>query len=112
MARATVSTWRRSAEPSSSGGVPTAMSWNSPCCDRLGGVGGEFEAPGVAGCARISAVEARLVDRHLAPVEPLDPRGVDVHAEHVVARIGQARPGDQPDVARAEDRDFHEIVTP
>ena len=30
MERATVSTYLRSAEPSSSGGVPTAMSWNSP----------------------------------------------------------------------------------
>ena len=28
--RATAITWRRSAEPSSSGGVPTAMIWNSP----------------------------------------------------------------------------------
>ena len=31
MVRATLSTWLRSAEPSSSGGVPTAMNWNRPC---------------------------------------------------------------------------------
>ncbi len=30
MLRAAARTWRRSAEPSSSGGVPTAMNWTSP----------------------------------------------------------------------------------
>ncbi len=31
MVSATASTYCRSAEPSSSGGVPTAMNWNRPC---------------------------------------------------------------------------------
>ena len=51
--------------------------------------------------------EARLVDRDLAAVEPVDLGLVDVDAGHVVAAVGEAGAGDQADVAGANDCDFH-----
>ena len=56
---------RRSAEPSSSGGVPTAMNWKQAVFDAVGGVGGELEPPGCE-VALDQLIEARLVDRDLA----------------------------------------------
>ena len=51
-------------------------------------------------------VEARLEDRDLAPLEQRDLVGVDVGAHDVVADVGEARAGGEPDVARADDRDL------
>ena len=50
-------------------------------------------------------VEAGLVDRHLAGAQPLDPVGDDVADDDVVPELGEARAGDEADVARAEDSD-------
>ena len=51
-------------------------------------------------------VEARLVDRHLAAAQLLDPLGEDVADDDVVTELGEARAGDETDVARAEDCDL------
>ena len=69
-------------------------------------VGGEFEAAGTA-IAVHQHVEPRLVDRHLAAVEALDARRVDIDADHVVTGLGQAGTGNQPHIARTKDGDFH-----
>ena len=50
-------------------------------------------------------LEAGLVDSGLAGAEPRHLRLVDVDADHLVAELGQADRGRQPDVARADDRD-------
>ncbi len=65
-------------------------------------VQGEREATAVLGDQHL---QARLVDRHLAGVEGVDLAHVDVADAHRVAEAGQAHPGDQPDVACADDPD-------
>ena len=49
--------------------------------------------------------ELRLEEVHLAAVQALDERGVDVDADDVVAELGQAGGHDEADVAAADDRD-------
>ncbi len=102
--RATASTWRRSAEPSSSGGVPTAIIWNRPCATAALASVVKVSRPLLA-IARDQLIEARLVDRHLARIQPRDLGRVDVDADDLVAGIRQAGAGDEADIARAEDRD-------
>ena len=47
------------------------------------------------------------MDRHPAVVQRRDLGGVDVEAHDVVADLREARTGDEPDVAGADDGDFH-----
>ena len=103
---ATASTCDRSAEPSSSGGVPTAMNWNRPWRDALCGVGRELQ-PALVEVALDHHVEARLVDRDLALLQARDLAGVDVDADDVIAGLGKAGARDQADVARTENCNFH-----
>ena len=70
--------------------------------DRLARVEREGEPLGVL---REQLVEARLEDRHLAPLEPVDLLGDDVADDHVVAELREARSSDEADVACAEDAD-------
>ena len=59
---------------------------------------------------RVSALFGKLglVDRYAAALQDRDLRAVDIEAEHVIADFGEACPGDEPDVARADHRDvFH-----
>ena len=49
--------------------------------------------------------EAVLVDRHVPGAEHVDLLGDDVAHDHFVPELGEARAGDEADVARAEDRD-------
>ena len=106
MVRATASTYLRSALPSSSGGVPTAMKTTSPCSIARGGVGREVQAAGgVVGLDH--RLQAGLVDRDDAVVEAVDLRLVDVDADDVVPDFRQAGSGDEADVAGAEDGDAH-----
>ena len=66
MERATASTYLRSAEPSSSGGVPTAMSWNRPCSTPSFAEVVNFRRS--ASMLRLDqGVEARLVDGNDRP---------------------------------------------
>ncbi len=94
---ATASTYFKSAEPSSSGGVPTAMNWNKSVVDALLRVGREAQAAGLR-VALHDRLEARLVDRDLAGLQARDLGRVDVDAEHLVACLGEAGAGDQADV--------------
>ena len=48
-------------------------------------------------------LEPWLVDRHLARAQLLDPLGDDVADDDVVPELGEARAGDETDVAGAED---------
>ena len=48
-----------------------------------------------------------LVERHTSGLERLDPLRKDVADDHVVAELGEARAGDEPDPARPENPDLH-----
>jgi hypothetical protein len=65
------------------------------CKAACGGVAGDHVA------------EAGFVDGHVAAVEHVDLGAVDVEPDDVVARIRQARAGDQADVSSANHREFH-----
>ena len=41
----------------------------------------------------------------ISPWQPVDLGGVDVGAHHLVAEVGEARPGRESDVARPDDGD-------
>ncbi len=56
--------------------------------------------------AREELVEPRLVDRDLAGAQRVDLRRDDVADDDVVAELGEARAGDETDVAGAEDGDL------
>ena len=76
--------------------------------EELGAVDGladvERERDPVA-VAREHLVEAGLVDRHLAGPQALDPLRNDVPQDDLVPELGEAGPGDETDVAGAEDAD-------
>ena len=98
MVSATASTCDRSAEPSSSGGVPTAMNWKSPCRTPATASVVNLSRP-LSRIALDELLEARLVDRDLALLQARDLGRVDVDAQHLVAGIGEAGAGDEADVA-------------
>ena len=88
-------------------GVPTAMKMSWAGRDRGGQVGGEAAAGlrgGCAGPARAGPARRSAACRRCS-VSIL--RGVLVDADDVVAALGEAGAGDQPDVAGADDGDFH-----
>jgi hypothetical protein len=70
-------------------------------------VGGEGEPAGRL-VDRDELVEARLVDRHLAALQPRDLVGVLVDAGDRHAEFGEAGPRDEPDIARADHRYTHQ----
>jgi hypothetical protein len=74
--------------------------------DRAGLIAGEFQAPGIA-IVTNQVLEPRFMDRDLAAIELLDARRVDIDANDVVTRIRETGTRNQPDIARAKDRDFH-----
>ena len=87
-------------------GVLTQMKTNSALGDRLGVVGGEARAGRPSGCARRSPpAPARRSGSSPARAAPRL-RGVDVDADHLVAELGEERPGHQPDVARTRSPRF------
>ena len=47
--------------------------------------------------------EARLVDRHLPGPQPFDALRQDIANDDLVAEVGEARTGDEADVAGSED---------
>ena len=106
MLRAAASTYWVSAEPSSSGGVPTAMNCSVPWRDRGVDVGGEAQPAG-RDVAPDHFRQPGLVDRHAAAVEQVDLGGVDIEAEHVVADLGQAGAADQAHITGTDDGDVH-----
>jgi hypothetical protein len=88
MLRAAAVTYCRSAEPSSSGGVPTAMNWMVPCATE--------RSMSVVNSSRPAAV-----------VQDLDLGRIHVQAHHMVAHLRQACACHQSNVAGAYDGDFH-----
>ncbi len=71
-------------------------------------VGRELQ-PARSAPATHDCLEPGLVDRQLAPLQPLDLGGVDVDTNHVIAGLGEASPRHQPDVAGAENRYPHAL---
>ncbi len=72
---------------------------------RLGIVSGEMQPAG-GHVAMDDFLQPRLVDRQLAALEAGDPVGVDVEGHNPVAQVGEARPGDQADIADPDDGDL------
>jgi hypothetical protein len=52
-------------------------------------------------------VQPRLVDRNFAFPEHVDLARIDIDTQHLIARIGKARAGDQAHVTGAKNRNFH-----
>jgi hypothetical protein len=73
-------------------------------------VGGEGQAPG-AMVALDQLTEARLVDRDFAGLKAGDPTAVDVDADDGVAEIGQARTGNEADIAGTDHCKLHGSLT-
>ncbi len=71
--------------------------------ERLGDVGREMQPLAVA---RQQLLQTGLVDRHLAAAQALDLGGVDVHAPHLSAELGEPGRGDQADIAGADHSDW------
>ncbi len=99
--------WTRSAEPSAAGGVPTASS-----TIRLTRT---VPARSVVNCRRPTARfrpasfrKPRFVNRQFTAIEPVDFRLIDIDANDVVAAIRQTGAGDETDIARSHDRNFHD----
>src|SRR6185503_6686926 len=76
----------------------------------LFGRGGELDAFGLD-VGLDERVQAGLVDGDDALFQGFDLFRVDVHANDVVAHVGQARPGDQPHVSGTKDGDSHFVLT-
>ena len=72
----------------------------------VGEVGGEGQ-PATLGIGLDQRLEPRLPDRHPAGVEAVDLGRVLVDAGHMVAEIGEAGAGHEPDIAGADHRDTH-----
>src|SRR6185437_5662206 len=75
-----------------------------------GGDGGGEISGGPQTAARMALEERRqalLVDRRLRGVDHFDLARVDVHAEHLVTTLGEARAGHEADVPGTDDRDLH-----
>ena len=69
-------------------------------------VGGEGEAP-VIHVAGDHLLETGLVDGHAAGAQGLDLVAVLVHADDVVAEVGEDRPRHESDISGADDADVH-----
>jgi len=54
-------------------------------------IGREFESAGFT-IAADQDIEAGLMYRHLTSIQHVDARRIDIHTQHMVARIGQAAP--------------------
>ncbi len=74
--------------------------------DGLTGVSGEVETAGLD-IAQHHALQPRLEDGNLALLEAIDLGRINVHADHVMADIGQTGASHQAYVACSEDSDFH-----
>jgi len=77
--------------------------------DGGGAVVGELQ-PAALEVALQHVLEARFEDRAVAAAQGLEPFGVDVDTDNIVADIGQAGSDCQPNVAGAEDTYFHHVV--
>src|SRR5262249_23039641 len=69
-------------------------------------IGGEAEPPG-GGVRRHEPIEPKLEDRHLAALQTRDLLRVLVDAGARHTELGEAGPGDEPDIPRADHRYTH-----
>ena len=109
MSRATFSMKLKSTEPSGCGGVGTAMKITS-----------DFWTPSAVLVVKVSRpaatfllhefLQARFVNRDAAGLKQFDLGRVVVHADDVMADLGETGTGDQADVAGADDRQLHGLV--
>ena len=76
---------------------------------RFGQIGGEAEAA-LADVALEQHIQVRFVDGHFAILHHLHLLGVDVHAYHVVAGLGEACAGDEADVSCSYYCDVHGLT--
>ena len=106
MLRAAASTYCMSAEPSSSGGVPTAMNCSAPCATAASWSVVKRRRPAATLRAIIASRPGSWIGTPPC-VQDLDLARVDVEAQHVVADLGEAGAGDEADVARPDHRDLH-----
>ena len=74
--------------------------------DGLRGVGGEGQAAGTV-VGQHHVLEAGLEDRAMAFIQAGHPIGIDIHAQHRMAYLGQAHRLGQADIAGSENRDLH-----
>src|SRR5262249_56107291 len=79
--------------------------------DRCGRVGREGEAP-LLNVPLDQLFEPGLVDRNLAALELVDLLRIDVGAHDLHAELGEARAGDEADVASTDHSDVHERPSP
>ena len=106
MVWATASTWRRSAEPSSSGRRTDGDQLELAVVDPFLGIGRKAQPAG-RGIAFDDGVESGLMNRYFARLEHLDLAPVHIDADHVVAGIRQAGARDEAHIAGSKDRDAH-----
>jgi hypothetical protein len=79
-----------SAEPSSSGGVPTALNWTEPnCVARSAPIRGELQAAR-SHVAFHDVLQAGFVDGNAAIFQQFDLRQVQIEAKDVVAYVRKA----------------------
>jgi hypothetical protein len=69
-------------------------------------VSGELQAPGFPP-PRHEGLEPRLVNGHHAGIQALDLAVVDVDANYLIARLGEAGSRHEPNVPRSEYGQFH-----
>lgn len=74
--------------------------------DALGYIGGETQ-PTAGAVAPNHLVEARFVNGDFATLKHGHLARVHVHAQHIVADLGETGAGDQPNITGAEEGDFH-----
>ena len=86
-----------------------AHEYDPAALEHVGQLEGEGEPSAVSLKQRL---DTRLVDRHLPGAERVDPVGVHVAADDVVAEIGEAGRGHEPDVAHADDPDGAPVPAP
>jgi hypothetical protein len=74
--------------------------------DALDRISGEFDPAGL-GVVLDERIEAGLVNGDVPAIQTLDLARIDVHANHMIARISEAGTRDEPDVSRAENGYTH-----
>ena len=67
--------------------------------------------PALTRVGRDELVQPRLENRYLAPPKTIDLPRVRVDADHVMAKIRETRPRNQPNITRADHRDLHNVTS-
>ncbi len=111
MVRATVSTKRRSGEPSSMGGVPTATNRNRPCSTPFFAFSGEREAPGARVFWHHQLLKPRFIVGDDAFAEALDLGRIDVDDITWFAALRETGTRNETNITSAKYRNAHAGVS-